>query len=142
MYIFRYEIIILTFSILFAETFPSSWKGKSRIFLSTVWITASMFLVFIYLCNLRSHLMMGIQETAPNSLEELVQTKYSHKLHFVPQALYLPSFKQLAAQGRFVPTGKYKLHICQFLHWLPTDEDDWSEVSLSFICMGILLRPH
>lgn len=109
--VFRYEIVLLTFSILFAEAFPSGWKGKSRIFLSTIWITGSMFIIFIYLCNLRSHLIRGIQEIPPGSIEEFIQDKFSQKLHYFPRLRAAPDFKQLAMQGRYVSVGKYQLQI-------------------------------
>ena len=40
-----------------------------------------MFIVLIYLCNLRSHLIKEDLEPSPNSIDELAGTKYSHKLH-------------------------------------------------------------
>ena len=103
----------MVFSILFAEVFPFKWekKGKSRILLSTTWILASMFMVFIYLCNLRSHLVRAFEETPPYSTEELALPKHYYKLHFFPPTTAEPFVQSLVKQGRFVPTPGNKFQL-------------------------------
>ena len=97
--------MLYVFSILFAEAFPSKWqdKGKSRILLSVVWSIVSMLVVFIYLCNLRSHLIKKMDEVPPESLDDFILPKYSYKLHLWYQFQTQYYSKALTSQGRFVP---------------------------------------
>ena len=76
----RHHIPIISFSILFAEGFPARWEenGKARIVLTQFWNFATMFIVLIYLCNLRSHLIRGIKEKPIQSYQELLDSD----LHF------------------------------------------------------------
>ena len=103
--ILRYETIFSVFSILFAESYPFKWqeKGQSRIMLSVVWSMVSMFVAFIYLCNLRSHLIKKMEEVPPKSIEDFILPQYSYKLHVWYQFQSLDFVKILTSQGRFVP---------------------------------------
>ena len=102
---FRYETILVVFSIVFAEAYPTKWqgKGKSRLLLSAIWSMVSMFIVFIYLCNLRSHLIKELEEVPPKSFKEFVLTKYSYRLHIWRQFEASPHGSSLIKQGRYVP---------------------------------------
>ena len=54
---FRHETPFITLAVLFAEGLPSRWEenvGRAQTLLIFVWNIASMFIVFFYLCNLRS----------------------------------------------------------------------------------------
>ena len=80
--VFRYEIPVVFYSILFAEAFPIKWeeKGAGRRVLNDFWKFGAMFIVLVYLCNLRSHLIKAIKVAPPNSLEDLALPKYTYKL--------------------------------------------------------------
>ena len=103
--LFRYEVPLFCFSIFYAEAFPTKWEGTGagrRVF-NEFWKFGAMFIVFVYLCNLRSHLIKTVKMPAPNSLEELASPRYPYKLLAPPNmALMNASAKSLEEQGRIV----------------------------------------
>lgn len=102
--IFRYEILLISFSILFAEGFPSQWekKGVARKILTEVWKYVAMFIVLVYLCNLRSHLIKGVIEAPPNSEDELASTKYKYPVMVIEPFKVLPNMIKLKKQNRLM----------------------------------------
>ena len=76
----------MLYSTLFAEAFPAGWesKGWARRVLNEFWKFGAMFIVLIYLCNLRSHLIKTTKVPLPNSVEEMALPKYSYKLLLPP----------------------------------------------------------
>ena len=100
----RYEVPIISFAIMFAEEFPSSWekRGTARRLLNEFWKWGAMFIVLIYLCNLRSHLIKGITQKPPQSLWELGSTKYTYKVLVFRYFDYQPEMKPIVEQNRHV----------------------------------------
>ena len=97
----------MLFSTIFAEAFPASWEGNgwAQRVLNEVWKFGAMFIVFIYLCNLRSHLIKTIKVPPPNTVEELALPKYNYKVLLSPDLTVpgMPDFIfSLERQGRLV----------------------------------------
>ena len=66
----------MTYSILFAETFPKKWnkEGVARMVLTFAWHITAMFVILIYLCNLRVHLIKRDEESVPRNIKEFMET--------------------------------------------------------------------
>ena len=102
--IYRLNISLCTYRILFAEAFPPGWEdsGRARILLSQFWKFAVMLVIAVYLCNLRSHLIRGLKTDAPDSFHTLAASEFSYKLHGWYGMDVSPAGKMLVQQGRFV----------------------------------------
>ena len=110
----RYEVPIMSFSILFAESFPSQWeeKGVARKILTEIWKFVAMFIVLVYLCNLRSHLIKGIVQAPPKNENELASTKYNYPVMVIDPMKILPNMIKLKKQNRLrIKNCKRPLHL-------------------------------
>ena len=103
-------MIIAIYSTLFAEAFPARWdkKGIARRLIGVVWKFGAMFLVLSYLCNLRSHLIKPITVKPPESIKELVSSKYSYKILILPAFANFPALQTMDNPGRLVKHLKSK----------------------------------
>ena len=80
---YRYESCLVIYSTLFAEGLLSQWSGShgyARKFFIMIWELGAMFIVFIYLCNFRSHLIKGVLEKPIKNFDQLVHNT-SKKVH-------------------------------------------------------------
>lgn len=113
-YASRYEVVIISYSIIFAEAFPTKWelKGAGRRVFNEFWKFGAMFIVLIYLCNLRSHLIRTIKVPPAKSFKDLSLPQYTYKV-LLPSYMIVPGMPDyihaINKQGRFVTTIHGKL---------------------------------
>ena len=109
----RHHILVIPFSILFAETFPSWWEaeGKARTVLNEFWKFGAMFIVLIYLCNLRSHLIKGIKERPIQSFQELLKSDFAFTQHDGERNRLDPFMKPKVAQGKLFTNKGFLLSV-------------------------------
>ena len=83
--------------------------------MNEVWKWGAMFIILLYLCNLRSHLIKGIMMKSPESIEELATTRYSFKvLIFFAFNEYQPEMIPIKNQNRQVVESGM-INICPLL---------------------------
>ena len=66
------------------------------------WKWTAMFIVLIYLCNLRSHLIKGIPIKPPLSMEELTSDRFNYKILIFPSMKFVAEFQRENVKKRLV----------------------------------------
>ena len=109
----RYEVAIFLYSVLFAEALPAKWeeRGAARRVFNEAWKWGAMFIVLIYLCNLRSHLIKKIPVKPPDSIEELVSSNYDYKILIFPGFDNHPTLRGMENKKRLVMQKKGTIRI-------------------------------